>query len=375
MCLEEPAHCIRRHVRPHAGCCFHPAPGADAAEPSFHHKEEHQKMREEIGSKTLDFGPGLAAAALLCLGWGVLASGPSYAADQGQSRTVTMQDICGQCMPEKFTQCGDFLEGPAFDRDGNLWMVSINSGEIQKVAPSGQCTTATNTHGQPQGLKFAKDGRLFGVDRKRGVFWIDTNTGTVHDYMRYFQNENFHGPNDLIIDKEGGIYFTDPWGTSPLNPRGGVYYISPEPAKNITRIADNLAFPNGICLSPDEKTLYINDFDNQRVLAVPLVSPGMLNVGFAHVFGGTLAGGWGPDGEAVDQNGNLYVAHYGAGEVVVIDPDGFMIGSIALPKGAGNQTTNVAFHDGHLYITEAGQNVVWRVKTNIPGAKMAGDMH
>jgi gluconolactonase len=331
-------------------------------------------MREKIGSKPVDLGSGLAAAALLCLGWGLLGSGPSYAANQGQSRTVTMQDVCGQCMPEKFTQCGNFLEGPAFDHAGDLWMVSINSGEIQKVTPNGQCTTVTNTHGQPQGLKFSKDGRLFGVDRKRGVFWIDTSTGTVHDYMRYFQNENFHGPNDLIIDKEGGIYFTDPWGTSPLNPRGGVYYVSPEPEKNITRIADNLAFPNGICLSPDEKTLYINDFDNQRVLAVPLVSPGMLNVGFAHVFGGTLAGGWGPDGEAVDQNGNLYVAHYGAGEVVVMDPDGFVVGSIALPSGAGNQTTNVAFHGGYLYITEAGQNIVWRVKTNIPGAKLVGDM-
>jgi gluconolactonase len=273
----------------------------------------------------------------------------------------------------KFTQCGDFLEGPAFDKNGNLWMVSIESGEIQEVSPNGTCKTVTNTHGQPQGLKFSKDGRLFGVDRKRGVFWLDTRTGKVHDYMRYYNNENFHGPNDLIFDKTGGIYFTDPWGTSPLNPRGGVYYVSPEPEKKITRIANNLAFPNGIALSPDEKTLYINDFNNQRVLAVPIISPGVINAGFAHVFGGTLAGGWGTDGEAVDSHGNLYVAHYGAGEVVVIDPDGFMIGTIPLPASAGNQTTNVAFHGGYLYITEAGQNVVWRVKTEIAGGKLYGD--
>ncbi len=328
-------------------------------------------MRQFTSSKPFELGSGLAAAALLCAG--LFGSSAGYAANQGQSRTVTMQDVCGQCMPEKFTQCGDFLEGPAFDRAGNLWMVSINSGEIQKVTSNGQCSTVTNTHGQPQGLKFHNDGRLFGVDRKRGVFWIDTKTGTVHDYVRYFQNENFHGPNDLIIDKSGGIYFTDPWGTSPLNPRGGVYYVSPEPQKRITRIADNLAFPNGIVLSPDEKTLYIDDFDNQRVLAVPIESPGVLNAGFAHVFGGTLAGGWGTDGAATDQDGNLYVAHYGAGEVVVIDSNGFMVGSIALPAGAGNQTTNVAFHNGYLYITEAGQNIVWRVKTKIPGARLFGD--
>ncbi|MBI1397572.1 MAG: SMP-30/gluconolactonase/LRE family protein [Betaproteobacteria bacterium] len=363
---EPPALSIRR-CRPHF-CGRH---AVDLQRQRI--KERRIAMHERISSRPLQLGTRIAAAALACLGFGVLGAVPASAANQGQSRKVTMQDICGQCTPEKFTQCGDFLEGPAFDHDGNLWMVSIESGEIQKVSPNGHCVTATNTHGQPQGLKFAKDGRLFGVDRKRGVFWIDTATGKVHDYMRYFQNENFHGPNDLIIDKDGGIYFTDPWGTSVLNSRGSVYYISPEPEKRITRIANNLAFPNGIALSPDQKTLYINDFDNQRVIATPLISPGELNIGFAHVFGGTLAGGWGPDGEAVDANGNLYVAHYGAGEVVVIDPDGFMVGSIALPNDAGNQTTNVAFHNGYLYITEAGQNVVWRVKTNIPGAKLAGD--
>jgi sugar lactone lactonase YvrE len=214
---------------------------------------------------------------------------------------------------------------------------------------------------------------LFGVDRKRGVFWIDTRTGEVHDYMRYFNNENFHGPNDLIFDKTGGIYFTDPWGTSPLNPRGGVYYVSPEPEKKITRLADNLSFPNGIVLSPDESMLYINDFNNQRVLAVQILSPGVINVGHAHVFGGVLAGGRGTDGGAVDSKGNLYVAHFAAGEVVVIDPVGFIIGVIPLPASAGKLTTNVAFHGGYLYITEAGQNIVWRVKTKISGGALYGD--
>ena len=135
---------------------------------------------------------------------------------QGMSRTVSMQDLCGDCTPEKWVQCGDFLEGPAFDDKGNLWMVSIESGNIEKVTPDGKCTTATETGGEPQGLKF-HDGKLYGVDRKRGVFTIDPATGKVEDYMRYFNNENFHGPNDLIVDQEGGIYFTDPWGSSVLN--------------------------------------------------------------------------------------------------------------------------------------------------------------
>lgn len=299
-------------------------------------------------------------------------AGAAMAAPQGQSRTVTMQDICGDCKVEKFAQCGNFLEGPAFDKEGNLWMVSIASGAIEKVTPAGVCTTVTNTGGEPQGLKFHKDGRLFGVDRKRGVFTIDTKTGKVSDYVRYFQNENFRGPNDLIFDKDGGIYFTDPWGSSMLNARGGLYYVSPEPEKQITRLADNLHFPNGITLSPDEKTLYVADFAAQLVLAVPIESPGVLNVGFAHV-AAYLSGGWGTDGMATDANGNVYVAHYLAGEVVVLDSGGFLVGTIPLPPGSGMQTTNVAFNGGYLYITEAGKNEVWRVKAKIKGATLFAD--
>ena len=158
-------------------------------------------------------------------------------APQGASRTVSMQDLRGDCTPEKFVQCGDFLEGPAFDDKGNLWMVSIESGNIEKVTADGQCTTAAKTGGEPQGLKF-HDGKLYGVDRKRGVFTIDPTTGKVDDYMRYFNNENFHGPNDLIIDQTGGVYFTDPWGSSVLHATGGLYYVTPD--KKITRLADNL---------------------------------------------------------------------------------------------------------------------------------------
>jgi gluconolactonase len=287
---------------------------------------------------------------------------------QGYSRTVTLHDLCGDCTAEKFAQCGNQLEGPTFDDQGNLYIVSIADGDIKKIAPDGTCTKFSNTGGEPQGLKF-HNGKLYGVDRKRGVFTVDLKTGAVKDYMRYFQNQNFSGPNDLIIDQFGGIYFTDAWGTSVLNPRGGVYYISPEPDKKISRLIDNMAFPNGISLSPDNKTLYIDDFNANRVIAVPIASPGILNIGFAHVLA-YLSGGFGPDSMAVDAKGDIYSAHFLASEVVVLDPFGFIVGPIVLPKGAGLWTTNVAFHNGYLYITEGQKNTVWRVKMNVEGAKL-----
>jgi len=285
---------------------------------------------------------------------------------QGMSRTVTMQELCGGCTVEKFATCGKSIEGPTFDDQGNLYIVSMSVGGIEKISPDGKCSHFADTGGTPQGLKF-HNGMIYGVDRKRGVFTLDLKTAEVKDYMPDFYGEHFIGLNDLIVDPQGGIYFTDAWGSSILNPRGAVYYLSPD--KKITRLINNMAYPNGISLSPDNRTLYIDEFMAQRVIAVPVVAPGILNIGFAHVMA-NLAGGWGPDSMAVDAKGNIYAAHWGAREVVVLDPDDFIVGTIDLPPDAGPMTNNVAFHQGYLYITEGRKAEIWRVKMNVEGAKL-----
>jgi sugar lactone lactonase YvrE len=304
-----------------------------------------------------------------------LVLGSALAADITVLKKQTIDDIVAVPV-EKWVQGGKFLEGPIMDKQGNLWVVSIASGWISKITPDGKWTDVFHSGGQPQGLEWGGDGKLYGTDRKRGVFVWDPRTGKVEDYVRYFQNENFHGPNDLIFDHEGGLYFTDPWGTSPINPRGGVYYVSPG-GKEIRRLMNNLHFPNGICLSPDDKNLYIGDCTANVVLTSPVESPGNINIGFTRV-STFLGGGWGPDGCCVDSEGNLYQSQYGAGRVVVIDPNGFVIGNIQLPAGAGAQTTNCCFGVGPtanmLYITEAGDNWIWRVKTKKRGPKLWRDM-
>jgi len=284
---------------------------------------------------------------------------------------VSLDDLVAGA-PQEFAKGGAFLEGPIMDLQGNLWVVSIASGMISKISPDGTWKDVFHSGGQPQGLEWGKDGKLYGTDRKRGVFVYDPKTGKVDDYCRYFQNENFHGPNDLIFDGQGGCYFTDPWGTSPVNPRGGVYYISPG-GKQVSRLIDNMAFPNGIALSPDFGTLYIADCMRNQVWACPIASPGVINVGFSHIFNVLPNGGWGPDGMCVDEKGNLYAAQYGGGKVVVIAPDGATIGEIKLPVGAGSETTNCCFGVGPtanvLYITDAGDNVIWKVPMKVKGMK------
>ena len=302
-------------------------------------------------------------------------SSSAMAADITVMKTMTINDIIAG-PPQKWVHGGKFLEGPIFDVQGNLWVVSIASGWISKITPSGQWIDVFQSGGQPQGLEWGQDGKLYGTDRKRGVFVYDPKTKKLADYVRYFQNENFHGPNDLIFDHQGGLYFTDPWGTSVANPRGYVYYVAPG-GKDIRRLIENMAFPNGISLSPGDKTLYVGDTMRNAVWNVPLVKPGVINVGFTHI-STYLNGGWGPDGSCVDEQGNLYQSHYGGGEVVVINPNGFIIGAIKLPAGEGAQTTNCAFGVGAdaktLYITEAGDNWIWKVPMKVRGLKLWRDM-
>ncbi|MER2047657.1 MAG: SMP-30/gluconolactonase/LRE family protein, partial [Solibacillus sp.] len=83
-------------------------------------------------------------------------------------------------------------------------------------------------------------------------------------------------------------------------------------------------------------------------------------------------GGIGPDGLAVDAEGNLYVAHFQAGEVVVVDANGFKYGTIRLPEDAGTFATNLAFHDGYLYVTESSKNEVWRIQVKKKGLQPYG---
>jgi gluconolactonase len=285
---------------------------------------------------------------------------------QGVSRTVTMQQLCGACIAQKFATCGKSIEGPTFDDQGNLYIVNMAEGAIDKITPDAKCSQFASTGGIPQGLKF-HNGMLYGVDRKRGVITVDLKTAEVKSILPDFYGENFIGLNDLIVDQVGGIYFTDAWGSSVLNPRGAVYYLSSD--HQVSRLVSNMAYPNGISLSPDNRTLYIDEFMAQRVIAVPVAAPGHLNIGFAHVMG-YLAGGWGPDSMAVDARGNVYCAHWGAREVVVFDPDDFIIGTINLPPDAGPMTNNVAFNHGYVYITEGRKAEIWRVKMNVEGAKL-----
>ncbi|WP_222182272.1 SMP-30/gluconolactonase/LRE family protein [Geminicoccus harenae] len=295
------------------------------------------------------------------------AAGPAAALPDGPA-SGRMAAICGDCRVERFTQCGAQLKGPAFDEAGNLWMVSGRTGDIHKVTPDGRCTTVANSGGVPAALKFHQDGRLFGADLARGIFVLDLATGAISDYATEFGDKGFAGPYDLVFDALGGLYFTDA-GTgrvrsSLLSPTGAVYHVSPEPAKKVRRLAGGLAFPSGLALDAAGRSLLVSESSAKRIFSIrlqsgpeaPLISSVVVQ----------LQGKPTADGMAFDVEGNLYVAHAGAGEVLVLDADQLPVGAIALPAGAGQSPTGLAYHGGHLYVTEADENEVWRVRVTNP---------
>lgn len=275
--------------------------------------------------------------------------------------------ICGSCQVEKVASCGagKFIEGPAFDEKGTLWVTALRAGEIMKVEGN-RCETVHHIGGAPNGAKFDAAGQMVITDRNRNLIVLNPATGVVTPLRNKRGSETLRGLNDNVLDRAGGIYFTESYGSDILRPVGRVFYLPPATSTNpnpeLLTLADNLAFPNGIALSPDEKTLYVTEGAKSRIVAVPLSAPGTVNLsGIPYLFA-RLENGVGPDGMAVDAKGNVYTAHFGAGEVVVHTPQGFLYGAIRLPAEAGLGVTNVALHDGYLYLTESFKNDIWRVK-------------
>jgi len=173
-------------------------------------------------------------------------------------------------MPE-----GVFIEGPVFDKDGNLWFVEIGSGWIARITAGGRYEKFYDTGIQwgPNGMQMDRDGRLIICHRQLGLIALDPKTKKVKTIVKNYKGKKFNGPNDLVISSKGYVYFTDPWGTGVHNPTGGVYRVNLKTGK-IIQLFNNLAFPNGINLSLNEKILYVGECNKNRLLKCDLTAEG-----------------------------------------------------------------------------------------------------
>lgn len=262
---------------------------------------------------------------------------------------------------------GSFLEGPSFDRDGNLYTVDIAHGRIFRISPQGDFTVVAQYDGGPNGLKLHKDGRIFVADRFNGVMLIDPVNGKVETFIGPDKLPGYKGLNDLFFASNGDLYFTDQGGTGLHDPTGRLWRYSPDGA--LTCLIDNIPSPNGLVMNPKEDTLYLAVTRANAVWRVPFDPDGTVNR--AGLFC-QLVGGWGPDGMAIDRAGNVVIAHAGFGSVWLWSPLGLPLIRITSCDG-GLLTTNIAYggqENRTLFITNSLNNNILIAEMPEPGEPM-----
>ncbi|ANA35459.1 Gluconolactonase [Ralstonia mannitolilytica] len=250
-----------------------------------------------------------------------------------------------------------FLEGPCWDARGNLWLVDIPHGRILRVSPQGEWNVVAEYDGEPNGLALRHDDTLLIADYKNGLLSLDPATGVVSPFLTRRNSERFKGPNDLVVARNGDVYFTDQGQTGLHDPTGRVYRLRAD--GRLDCLLSNGPSPNGVALTPDESALFVAMTRDNAVWRLPLLADGSTSkVGRFAQFYGTS----GPDGMAMDAAGNLLVAHASLGAVFALSPHGEPLARIASCRG--RTTTNVALTpDGQgLVITESATGSVLQAR-------------
>ncbi|KAK6383669.1 hypothetical protein LTS17_002961 [Exophiala oligosperma] len=257
-----------------------------------------------------------------------------------------------------------FLEGPTVDANGDLFITDIPGGQILRVDKAGQVTKRIKYDGEPNGMAIRHDGKFVVADYRQGLLLFDPENNTIEPLLTRRNLERFKGPNDLVVSSTGDIYFTDQGQTSMVDPTGRVYRLCPD--GKLDMLVSNGPSPNGLVLSPDERFLYVAMTRSNEVWRLPLHPDGSTSkVGvFFKSFGNA-----GPDGLAIDEEGNLFICHPSLGSVFVVDKHGIPKARIASGTD-GINLTNCTFGgpDGKtLYITDSLLANVQKVEWHCAG--------
>jgi gluconolactonase len=246
--------------------------------------------------------------------------------------------------PVEVARVATYSEGVVVDSAGILYI--SHADRISRVTPAGEVSEWAVIDA-PNGHKILPDGNHLVCDGKGAVFLLSPRGAVI----KAVANPPW-GANDITLDPDnGGFYFTSP-NLSRSEPQGLVYYVDRDGAAHL--VAENMGFPNGLVLPPGGKKLFVGESLYNRIVEFDVLEPGRL--GEMRVFASLPSPTKGepaakPDGMALDEDGNLYVAHYGMSAVQVLDPRGKLIAT--LPTGA-MYTSNVAFAGDkmdQLYVT------------------------
>lgn len=257
-------------------------------------------------------------------------------------------------------------------RKHELTFVDIIGDTIWKWKRHGGLEVVLKPSAKADGLALDLEYRVLAAGwGGRTVFRIEKD-GSRTVLADQFEGKKLNSPNDIVVSKDGAIWFTDPIGgllnvgmvhedMQRYNDKQPTYRISPD-GKKMAVVSDDIVYPNGLCFSPDEKLLYIN-CSRERLIRVYDVKPGgtLANSRLFYRYSGPERGV--PDGIKCDVEGNVYCT--GPGGIFVHDPAGKVLARIRTP---GHHPTNFSWGDDDwrsLYITNIGSVV--RTRLNVPG--------
>jgi gluconolactonase len=257
-----------------------------------------------------------------------------------------------------------FTEGPAMDPNGNVFFTDQPNDRILKWdAKTNMVSTYMQPSGRANGLYFDQDGNLLACADEKNQLWLIDSDQNVDVLIGDFEGKLLNGPNDLWVNSDGGIYFTDPFYKRPYwdheEPEivaQRVYYVSPDLGE-VSIVADGLVQPNGIIGAPDGKTLYVADIGDKKTYSYTISDNGSLRdkKTFCEM---------GSDGMTLDNQGNVYLTGDG---VTVFNKEGQPIEHIATGK---NWTANVTFGglgQHTLFIT--AMDSVYTLEMNVNGVR------
>jgi gluconolactonase len=261
---------------------------------------------------------------------------------------------------EKVAAGLQFTEGPAWSKEGFLLFSDCNTNKLHKFTPGVGGADYAEIPGGPNGNTYDVQGRLYTCEFHSRRVTRTSKKGVVEVLASKFEGKRLNAPNDIVVRRDGHIYFTDPAFGDQQDHRDldffGVYHITPK--GELEAIAKWKTRPNGIALSASGKTLYVADSDARVVRAFDLDKAGAASK--ERLVIDNIQGV--PDGIRTDEKGNIWVA---AKHVYAYSEDAKLLGTIEL----GVTPSNVAFGDPDLetlYIT--ARTLVYRVRVGVKGA-------
>lgn len=254
------------------------------------------------------------------------------------------------------------IEGPNFDKAGNFYVVNFQKdgtvGKINTKTGAGEIFVTLPDSSVGNSVNFNSKGDMFLPDFKgHNVLRVDMKTRKINVYVHSGQ---FNQPNDLCINKKDQIFASDPaWATNG----GQIWRIDPN--RKAVLLETGMGTTNGIELSPDEKTLYVNESVQRKVWKYDVDKNG--NVSNKTLF--TSFPDFGLDGMKCDKAGNLHIARWGKGVIAVFSPKGELIREVPLK---GKNCSNLIFGDKDgktVYVTLQDRKCVETFRTDIPGKR------